>query len=67
MIVYYIHYLLVFIISGFSVYKRKIQSITAIVIFLILFLFAALRGPHVGRDYVVYVDYFQKFREKQIE
>lgn len=65
MLFYYIHYLLVAGFSGLTVFSKRATKYVFLIVFLLLFLFAACRGD-IGRDYHVYVSYFKVLASKDL-
>lgn len=58
MIVYYLHYLIVCILSSLTVFKNKIEKWIKPIVYAALAALPAFRGPRVGPDYITYVGYF---------
>lgn len=58
MIIYYIQYLVVSLISFLSVFKQKNTLKIAAIVFVILFSLVAFRDKNIDRDYNVYLQYF---------
>jgi len=67
MIAYYLHYLLGFTLAFFANLRKKVPPSIFAMLFLILFLFAALRGRYVGRDYLIYADYFESLTSSRVD
>ena len=60
MFIYYLHYFLVSFFSSLWALRPKSEYWIKGIVFTLLFVFAASRGAYVGRDYLVYVDYFER-------
>lgn len=57
MFVYYLHYIIVSLVSSLSIFKSKNTKYIAVVVFVLLVALAGFRGQ-VGRDYTLYIKYF---------
>ena len=66
-LVYYLHYILVFFLSGLSVFRRNTNRVTLPVLGILLTAFAAFRAPGLDRDYFVYTKFFQAFIGENVE
>jgi hypothetical protein len=60
MIFYVVQYILVFVFSSLTMFRRKAEPYVFPIIFLTLFLFAAFRGTYIGPDYINYLMNFRK-------